>query len=205
MRRTGKATALFFGACILRWAWHAAVPYLVNDFSVAQTYYNFSLPHDLPSFMIGVVAYRLCALLNFDAARKLGIGHFLIGGFAAAWLGICYGLYSVDFLDLLTFQAIAFGCLLLGLAVTAPVFIVNRVTCFYGKISYSVYLSHATILFFMSELFALIYAQNTNATTSYALSLAMGLAVVTSVSYATYCLVELPGLKSTAPYACEPL
>jgi peptidoglycan/LPS O-acetylase OafA/YrhL len=189
----GKAGAIFFCALLLRAAWQAAVPLLVKDPSAAQTFYNFSLLHHLPTFVFGIFVYRVYRLLNFEAARQVGAGYFLVGIFGVILAAICYGLIGLGPFDGLTVEAVLYGSLLLGLSVTAPKLLVNRVTCFFGKISYSVYLSHATTLYFMSKIFASVYSHIPYVTIAYCASLAIALAVVTPLSYITYKYIETPG------------
>ncbi|REG61256.1 peptidoglycan/LPS O-acetylase OafA/YrhL [Paraburkholderia sp. BL6669N2] len=189
----GRAGALFVCALLLRSGWHAALPLIVKDPAVAPIFYNFSLLHHLPTFVFGIVVYRTYRLLNMGKAKELGLGHLLIAIFGVVLISISYGLVDVGPIDGITVQAVIFGLLLLGLSVTAPKLLVNRVTCFFGKISYSVYLSHATTLYFMSKVFASIYTQVPYVTIAYFLSLAAGVAVVALLSYLTYRYVETPG------------
>ena len=88
-----------------------------------------------------------------------------------------------------------YSVLLLGLSITPVTFAVNRATRFYGVISYSVYLSHATILYLMSAVFAFIYSRSPSVNLAYGVSIALGLGAVTIISYLTYRYVESPGNK----------
>ncbi|MFP3565443.1 acyltransferase family protein [Paraburkholderia sp. SIMBA_030] len=189
----GTAGAIFLAALLLCSTWHAAVPHLVADPAVAQPFYNFSLLRHLPTFMFGVVIYRAYQLINFNSAKKLGIGYLLVGAFGVSLLAIAYGIVQVGPFESLTVEAALYGCLLLGLSITAPKLLVNKITRFYGKISYSLYLSHATTFFLMSKVFAAIYKHIPYVTIAYSASLAVGLAVVTGLSYLTYRYVETPG------------
>jgi peptidoglycan/LPS O-acetylase OafA/YrhL len=189
----GKAGAYFLATILLRSAWHALVPRLVDDPAVASTYYNFSLLYHLPTFLVGILAYHVHRAVDLEAARRLGIGHLLIAIFCWAMLSLCYGLLQTGPFDGITVLAILYGILLIGLSILpAPVF-VNRVTRFFGKISYSVYLSHAATLALLSKAFAPIYARSPYVTIAYLVSVGIGLSVVTLISYVTYRTVELPG------------
>jgi len=191
--KIGKAVALFLAALLVRSVWLTCVSHLVSDQQVAATYYNFSLLHHLPSFAFGVVLYRIYRLLDFNRAQKLGTGEMLIATFGVAWLSVAYGFIQIDTFEGLTLEAATYGILLIGLAIKSPVLFVNRVTRFYGKISYSVYLSHATTLFLLSRVFAVIYERFPDVTIAYLLSLTLGLAIVTTLSYFTYRYIETPG------------
>jgi len=189
----GKAGAFFLLALLLRPLWHEAVMRLVADPMVAQNYYAFSLFRHLPTFLFGIVVYRAYRLLNLDSARRLGLGYVLVGVALAAIAALAYGAMTLPSLDGLTGQAVIYGLLLLGLAVNAPAILVNRFTCFYGRISYSVYLSHATTLYLMSRIFAFVYRNSPQVTVAYAVSLCLGLAVITAISVLTYRYIETPG------------
>ncbi|WP_321787646.1 acyltransferase [Burkholderia pyrrocinia] len=189
----GRALTFYLCTLLIRALWHAAVPHLVADQTVAATYYNFSLLHHLPTFATGIVAYRVYKLLSVEGARNYGAGELLTTTAIVALLALAYGLVQIDMFDGLTLQAAIYGTLLIGLAIKAPAILVNRVTRFYGKISYSVYLSHATTIFLMSKLFAVIYSRVTYVTVAYFLSIAAALSVVTLLSWLTYRFVETPG------------
>ncbi|PCE25226.1 acyltransferase [Paraburkholderia acidicola] len=189
----GRAVAMFLVSLLCRWVWHYVILMLVVDQSVASTYYNFSLLHHIPTFFLGIVAYRLYSILDMNRARQHGVGELLIAAGLFGLLAIAYGMINTEQVDGITVQAVIYGVLLIGLAIKAPGWFVNPVTRFYGKISYSVYLSHATTLFLMSSVFGFIYRRLTYVTFAYAVSLVIGLAVVTLISYVTYRFVETPG------------
>ena len=189
----GRAGALFLFALLLRAAWHATVPVLVNDPSAANTYFNLSLLYHLPTFVFGICVYRIYRLMDLSAASRFGIGHLLVGGAIVVLISISYGLIPFGAVDPLTIEAINYGVLLLGLSVSSPRLLVNPVTRFYGKISYSVYLCHAVTIYSLSKVFAAIYHTVPYVSVSYGLSVALALALVTLISCITYRLIETPG------------
>jgi peptidoglycan/LPS O-acetylase OafA/YrhL len=189
----GKAVAFFFTTLLVRSVWHTSVPHFVLDQQVAATYYNLSLLHHLPTFAFGVVIYRIYRALDLDHAKKLGIGTILTTAAGVVLLSLAYGFIQINASQGLTVEAATYGILLIGLAIKSPVLFVNGVTRFYGKISYSVYLSHATTLFLLSKVFAVIYAHVRYVTVAYLLSLSLGLAIITILSYLTYRYIETPG------------
>jgi peptidoglycan/LPS O-acetylase OafA/YrhL len=192
----GRAVALFLVSLLCRWIWHYIVPMLVADHTVAATYYNFSLLHHLPTFFLGIVVYRIFSILDLSRAGQYGLGEMLTAAGFFGLLTVAYGMVSIEQADGITVQALIYGMLLLGLAIKSPRWFVNPVTRFYGTISYSVYLSHATTLFLMSSLFSLIYKHFTYVTLAYFLSLAIGGGVVTIISYLTYRFIETPGNRA---------
>ncbi|WP_213226345.1 acyltransferase [Caballeronia sp. NK8] len=189
----GRAGALFLVALLVRAAWQAALPTLVNNPSLANTYFNLSLLYHLPTFVLGICVYRIYRLMDVRTASHFGLGYLLVAGAIVVLISISYGLIPFGAVDPLTIEAINYGVLLLGLSISAPRFLVNSVTRFYGKISYSVYLSHAVTIYSLSKVFAVIYNKVPYVTVSYGLSIALALSLVTLISWITYTLIETPG------------
>lgn len=189
----GRAAACFIAALLLRSVWQLALTKLVADPTIAASYYNLSLLHHLPTFALGIVVYRIYRLIDIERARQFGMGELLTAAAIALLIGVAYGFVQIGQFDGLTVEAIIYGALLIGLSIRAPRVLVNRLTRFYGKISYSVYLSHAATLALLGKLFAVIYAHIPYVTFAYGLSVAIGLGIVTLISSITYRFVETPG------------
>ncbi|MDN7801661.1 acyltransferase family protein [Burkholderia gladioli] len=189
----GRAIACFVVALLIRSLWQLVLAKLIADPAVASGYYNLSLLHHLPTFAFGIVVYRTYCLIDVERARRLGIGEMLSATAIALLIGVAYGFVQIGQFEGLTVEAVIYGMLLIGLSIRSPVWIVNRFTRFYGKISYSVYLSHAATLAALSKLFAAIYAHVRVVTLAYALSVAAGLMVITALSSITYRFIETPG------------
>jgi peptidoglycan/LPS O-acetylase OafA/YrhL len=189
----GKAAALFFFALLIRAAWHYFVPIVVHDPVVANTYFNLSLLYHLPTFIFGICVYRIYRLMNTATALRHGVGVLLVVGAIVLLVSIAYGLVPLGAIDPLTVEAINYGALLLGLSITAPRLLVNPITQFYGKISYSVYLSHAVTIYSLSKVMAIIYAKIPYVTLAYGLSIALSLGIVTLISSLTFRFIETPG------------
>jgi peptidoglycan/LPS O-acetylase OafA/YrhL len=192
-RNIGMALALFLLSLMLRPPFYHFAIHTTKVTADAISYYNFSIFFNLGTFMFGIVVYRIYKMLNHEAALRYGAGYALIAFAAAFLMWQCYDPLPFDRGTGTFMQTLCFSALLLGLSLSPIKILVNRVTQFYGKISYSVYLSHATAVFFMSPIFAFIYARIANKTLDFGLSVALALAVVTPLSYATYRLVEQPG------------
>ncbi|MFM0705800.1 acyltransferase family protein [Paraburkholderia sediminicola] len=189
----GKAGCMFFVTLLIQTAWGHFVSATIKSSDIAGPFYSMGVLHALPNFMLGVIAFHIYRLIDHSKAHRLGIGYLLIGAFCWLFYGLVTDQIFPGIGDSATIQGAFFTILLLGTSITAPSLIVNRFTRFFGKISYSVYLSHATILYFMSGIFAFYYRHMPLVTFSYALSLATGLLVITPISYLTYRFVETPG------------
>jgi len=195
-RNIGMALALFLLALALRIPWHAFVLRVVTDPALnPELYYEYSIIFNLGVFLFGVVVYHLYRLIDPAKAARFGAGALLLAVFAAGMMWECYDTPSDDRTVNVAIQTLIYSALLLGLAITPAKLFVNRVTRFYGKISYSVYLSHATTVFFMSPIFAWVYQQTIYKTLAFGVSVALALAVITPLSYLTYTYIESPGNK----------
>ncbi|KVE43038.1 acyltransferase family protein [Burkholderia sp. BDU5] len=191
----GRAFALLLFSFLLRWVWHFSVPHLIDDQAIAAAYYSLSVLRHLPTFIFGIVAYRIYVVIDMSRARQIGAGEAMFAAGAFALLAVAYGVFSVDSFEGLTIESYIYSAMLIGLAITSPRWFVNPITRFYGKISYSVYLSHATTLFVMSRIFVFVYEHFTSIAIPYIFSLGIGIAVVTVISSLTYWFIEIPGNK----------
>jgi peptidoglycan/LPS O-acetylase OafA/YrhL len=192
-RNIGIALALCLLAMALRVPWHSFCLRAIADQSVGELFYEHGIVFNLAIFLFGVVAYHLYKLIDPARAGGHGLGYALIAAFAAGLVYECYVGLSADRTVNVAFQSLIYGALLLGLSLSPVKLVVNRFTQFYGKISYSVYLCHATTVFFMAPVFAVFYKNTEYKTLAFAASVATALAVVTPLSYLTYRFVEAPG------------
>jgi peptidoglycan/LPS O-acetylase OafA/YrhL len=92
-------------------------------------------------------------------------------------------------------QGLIYSVLLTGLTVAPIGLLVNPVSRFYGKISYSVYLNHPTFVFLLTPVYRVIYSIHMRPTFQYGLCLLLTLTLVTFVAYGTYRVIESPGIR----------
>jgi peptidoglycan/LPS O-acetylase OafA/YrhL len=92
-------------------------------------------------------------------------------------------------------RGVIYGILLLGLSIAPLWLFVNRVTRFYGEISYSVYLNHPTLVFGLIPVYRSIYALHWRPTFQYGACLLLTLSLLTALSYCTYSFIEQPGIR----------
>lgn len=166
------------------------------DLVASQQFYEISVLHHIPHFMLGIVAYHVYRLIDMEAARRQGIGYMLIALSVATFIGWFYGGINLSsYGDPTTFQTALFSVLLVGASISSPRLLVNTFTRFMGKISYSVYLGHFPVIVLMTGVFARIYRHFHIVEIAYSLSVVSALAVVTPVAYLTYRFIEQPGNK----------
>jgi peptidoglycan/LPS O-acetylase OafA/YrhL len=206
-----KAGIAILAALVGKVAWYFILINSFPDRALAEHYYNLSFLNHLPTFFVGVLCFLIYQRIDREAALRNRLGYLLIGAFMVGYFGFTYGgISGHDFTDA-TFQAILFSALLLGLSISPLPILVNQVTRFYGKISYSFYLTHLTAISMMSPIFARIYGSSSSLSIAYLISIALTLLVITSVSYLTYLSIERPGInlgrimiqKSRFPVTCN--
>lgn len=190
----GKSIALLLIAISLRMIWHNFVSIAIPDPASSNSFYQMSFLHHVPTFLVGVVSYHVYKMMNIDSARKIGVGYALIVLSITSYVGMIYGGISfMAFGDQTTVQAVMFASLLIGLSVSDSKIIVNRASIFLGKVSYSFYLSHSTILFLLSPLIMWVGARTGNTFISYFIIALSCIVIIASFSFVTYKLVEQPG------------
>ena len=93
---------------------------------------------------------------------------------------------------------IPFGLICVGLALHPIGLLSNRVTSYLGKISYSLYLSHPTIVAYLGKfgVYVAIYQTITfSKRAAFFISLAVTMLIVAGVSSLTYRWIEAPGMQ----------
>src|SRR5205823_4795019 len=117
----------------------------------------------LPVFMVGFVTYSLHARIGGSsfARGRLFSTVLLVAGAALLYFSLEHALLRPQrtLLDSpsspfswLEIKALAFGLITLSVALRPPVWLVNRVTVFLGRISFSLYLCHPVVVFFVKAI-----------------------------------------------------
>ena len=186
------------GVCFLM-SW-AAEP-LVDHYSLQVSGYRLhAVSNFLPVFAAGMLAFHVSAALKHHA-RRYAIG---VGLIVSALILLCVLLYrwGPEFLVSLFFdrwglsaQGLIFAMFLVGLMFAPSAILVNRVTTFLGKLSYSIYLTHLPVLWLLIPLFVKIYALSWSTSLKFGACTALTLSIVLPASYLTYRLIEDPGIR----------
>ena len=191
---------------LAQWAALAAPP------SLAFLGNGYGLLTQMPIFVLGCVVFGLWRRLRKRPPaqrRAIGLGALALG--AAGLAALVYGgLPASRWATLWHLSALGYALVLLGLllagesggvrsfagVLTGAVvgMLVNRITCFLGAISYSLYLLHPFVVSRLYGVFARLYATLPDGA-AYAACLALSLALAIPVSWLTYRLVELPGMR----------
>ena len=170
---------------------------LTLDKKVVDKYLYISFINQLPVFAIGITCYFVYRYIypKIKVNNKfLSVLWLLV--FAMLFLS---GVGQIGFLNksyYLYYVAISFSALIIALAINSSKLIVNRITRFYGKISYSTYLVHPLIIYMLLPLWRKIYSQDlVPVYIKLSLCSLITIVVVTLISLFTYYFIEEPGIK----------
>lgn len=177
---------------ILLWSFTIGLSLLWTLWFGRQGFGHFGLAHHLPSFAVGILAYRVWIAWIRDRSVSVFWGRGLFLGGAAILGTVFLSNFSLP-LDPLFPISIGYACMLLGLLIEPMPIFVNRATCFVGEISYSVYLNHVAFLFALNPLYGWVRRQGWSLELALISTFGVTLGAVLLYSLLTYKLVEQPG------------
>jgi peptidoglycan/LPS O-acetylase OafA/YrhL len=188
-----RSLGFFFVTLIAAAGYAVFVRYLPIHDSQRESFLQFGFIHQLPIFALGMVAFFVYDLFIQDKSRPRSWAVALVAAAVIGYTALISGHLSI-LLDGIYWQGVIYGILLLGLAISPISLFVNRLTCFYGEISYSFYLNHPTLVFALIPVYRIIYAMHLPATLQYGACLLLTLVPLTLLSYCTYRFIEKPGI-----------
>ena len=188
-----KTLLLFFITVALAGTFEALLNRTNLGSKARDEYFTFHVLHHIQSFAFGMFCFFIHDTFGETILkRRLGV-YLLIGAF------VTFALFFFGFLsfypDDIFWRTIIYGLLLLGLLACPVRPFVNRVTCFYGRISYSLYLNHPFLLFKLSFVFTVIAGLGGSQTLLFLLSCMLAFLVITPCACVTYVLIEEPGVR----------
>jgi peptidoglycan/LPS O-acetylase OafA/YrhL len=162
------------------WAYHPIAP---------NTHAYWSVLGYLPLFAIGMLAFHVYKQVQGRSTRHLG-STFLLAGMAVLIACGCFAHAEKNVLLRipigLGYASVLVSCSLLRLRA-----VVNRVTIFFGWISYSFYLLHAPIIFALGSVFFRLFHRQPGAI-AYMGAVLVSIAIITPLAYLAFTLVERP-------------
>jgi peptidoglycan/LPS O-acetylase OafA/YrhL len=163
----------------------------------ADRYHYMNFMHQLPVFAIGIVCYFLYrkVMANAKNINRKFISSLLLVLFIFLFCVLINNNFNL-LMPRNYWLALNFCILIVSLALKANKILVNKITCFYGKISYSIYLTHSFVIFYMRPLYQRVYTSfNFSTSLSFLICIVITLLVVTPVSIVAYYLIEAPAIK----------
>jgi peptidoglycan/LPS O-acetylase OafA/YrhL len=198
-RVRSAADAIAFGVVSLL-AWNliqSILIYLAVPATLTASIGQWSVFRHLPIFAAGILTYRIYTSFDsvkVDEGQYVGVGNALISCGIFCYFSLLEGWLPSVFGDLYYWQAIAYGCMFLGLALSPWKLVVGRTTRYLGKISYSLYLNHPTVVLLLTPVYRWFYSQTPYLTVSLLASVALTFAITVPLSILTYKFIEAPGI-----------
>jgi peptidoglycan/LPS O-acetylase OafA/YrhL len=190
--------SLIFLACTMALA--DIVHYLLSQFApfsqeIMSGY--MSVASFLPVFSTGIICYLIYKNYIHKISRAYGrlisILLFILTFFILFMVILNPDFYFIP-LSERYWQAIAFSTLCLSLSLYPNRLLVNGFTAFYGKISYSVYLLHPLLIYFLKPAYNFIYAGIAPPGLAFFYCLLLTLILLTLSSLFTYRFIEEKGI-----------
>ena len=194
VRNLPQAVAFFVGTLLLSGLYHHFCLQVAIPDPLRGQFMQFSFLNMLPIFACGIVTFFIYEQFIRGRASNRTWSVLLICAAAYGYQSLLSGRMGF-LLDPLYWQAIVYSLLLLGLTSMPWQFLVNRVTRFFGTISYSVYLNHPTLVFVLAPVYAKIYTLPIPITARYGLCAALTVPLLTLASWITYRCIEKPGMR----------
>lgn len=158
---------------------------LITDTNLWNNYLFFYFPSQLPIFCLGIILY----FLVIEKESLKNISKFAI----VIFLGLIFIRLSSG-IKLVFPNHIFFGIgfLILGLLLSKYQLriIVNRMICFFGKISYSMYLVHFAVLYWLTQYNYIDYSEN--GIINYIIRFSLVVFLTSLISIFLYKIIEIP-------------
>jgi peptidoglycan/LPS O-acetylase OafA/YrhL len=198
-RVRSAADAITFGVfAVLGWnAIQAALAYLAVSETLTGSIGQWSVFRHLPIFGAGILTYRIYSSIDpakIDDGQYADTGNALLASGILCYFALLEGWLPNVFGDLYYWQGIAYAGIFLGLGLSPWRLVVNRATRYLGKISYSLYLNHPTVVLILTPAYRWLYGHTPYATVSLLASVVLTFAVTVPLSILTYRLIEAPGI-----------
>ena len=151
---------------------------------------------NLPAFSCGLVAYHVF----FDHLIKLGevqrrqLGLLFVILFLFLYTALLSNYLSHILWGGLVWQGVCYSLLILGLGLRPLPLLVNAMTVRLGKVSYSLYLIHPTLVFALAPIYYWMYAVLPNKTAAFGASFLITAGLVSTLSAFTYQRIERVGI-----------
>lgn len=182
---------------ILAWMFIETILPLFLSAASLKSYETWSFMRFLPVFSIGAMVYFVIdgILKREQMGRCKSVGLLLVAAAVYAYLALLDSQIRGGFADARIWQGLIYGALVVGLCLNPLRLFVNRFTTYLGKISYSLYLGHTTVVLFLTPVYHYIYAHLNQTSSSFVLSYMLTLGLAIALADVTYRFVEVPGIQ----------
>ena len=156
-------------------------------------YYRMSFLHNLPLFAFGMFSFYLLRMPFMQKLNIKVVGIFLVGAALLSYVYFLNGMLNI--LDPYYIRGIILTALVVGLALNPLKIVVNKITTFLGKISYSMYLCHTPLIVLLNPLYQHIYILQIPLLLKFLLCAGVTITLLIGVSFITYRFIEKPGIR----------
>lgn len=148
-----------------------------------------------PIFAAGIVLY-FWFMDTCDRERdRASAGNAALLGGVFCYVALIQGWLPNVFGDFYYWQAVSYGLIFAGLAMSPWRLLVNPFTTFLGKVSYSLYLLHPMLVYLLIPVYRKIYAQQPDLTVAFLACAGLTFLILIPLSYLSYRMIELPGIR----------
>ncbi|WP_033316167.1 acyltransferase [Pseudochrobactrum sp. AO18b] len=182
-------TAFFFSIFI--WSFLYSILHLF--LSDPGTYNMYSIVFRLPVFMSGLIAFYALNLFNnknYNSSFNKSIGLLFLSLVPVLFFAIVQN--NTNFIYNYHWTGVMFACLVIGLGLNPVSFVVNKISIWLGKISYSIYLVHGPVVVLLSPIYIKMQNSGFNSVFIYILAFLATAIVSVCVSILTYNFIEKP-------------
>ena len=184
--------ALFISMILAdKYSWVVTTYNLINE-ETRAVYLERTIFTNIPIFIFGMLIYFIYEKLREkDTSYYLGVLLLVI----SLWGFNTYIEGKLEWFTLIMphhKQAFLYGLLIISLSLFPWKVIVNKITVYLGKISYSVYLGHVICISYLFPIYKIIYTWKIPHTFQYGLCLILTLGCVIPLASITYRLIEAP-------------
>ena len=146
----------------------------------------------LSIFLMGMVTYYVDRLFHasLTCALKIWLGRLLLPLAIVALIFL--GSYNPDGLAWYYVSAVIYGVLLLGFSGWGKIMIINSFTCYLGRISYSLYLNHPTVVYLLMPVYLAIYKIGLESGVTFFFCVIVTVCILVPISQITYRFIESP-------------
>jgi peptidoglycan/LPS O-acetylase OafA/YrhL len=146
----------------------------------------------LPIFLMGIVTFHVHKILHFESTNRVRfwLGRLLLP--AALCALSMLAIYNPTGIIWYYASAVGYGILLLGFSVWDVEMMVNPFTAYIGKISYSLYLNHPTLVYILIPVYLAIYNLGLVSVVAFSMCATLTFCILVPISHLTFRFIETP-------------
>ncbi|WP_158543458.1 acyltransferase family protein [Dyella solisilvae] len=194
-----QAISFLLASMLVWWACDLVLSYLNISAQALASYRQWFFPKFLPEFAFGAIAFfivqKALPWSHERPATASSVGMMMLLAAAFMYLSVLDGVGYFGLPDPRYAKALCCFLAVLALSVRPVGLLVNGLTRLMGKVSYSMYLNHPTLVFFLGPVYRWIYGHVGSMSVAFVASCVLTYAILIPLSVLTYNLIERPGMK----------